>query len=554
MLLDVNNVSKSIKDKEILKDISFKLYRKDKIGLVGRNGVGKTTLLKIITSELEADFGNIKFYGSFGYLPQNLFVNNHMYVYELMNETNKYGDFLRLLNKFGLKGIEKQKIESLSGGEKTKLYLIKLLLKKPDILILDEPTNHMDNQTKEWLEDFINNFDGAVLMVTHDRYFLDRTVTKIFELENKTIKEYKGGYTFYARQKQVELDKARREYDEYIKEKRKLEEAARKHMERANKYNNMSKNDFQRHKAAKIAKRAKAIISRLENMEEKKKPIVYKNINIKLEGSSDKISNILVRAEGLSKSYDKVLFENVSFNIYRNSRIGLVGKNGVGKSTLLKGIMGRVQLEGNIYIAPSAKIGYFSQELEGLNLDLTILEELKSINNDENYVRTLLGSMLFRRDDVYKKISNLSYGEKVRVAFLKLILEENNLLILDELTNFLDIPTKEIIEDALLDYEGAILFVSHDKYFINKIAEEIWELSNNGITQYLGGYSYYLDKKSKSSSNERINIKEKILRLQMELSHISFKLMNCSDEEKGQLEKKYFDIEKELKKLKEQYR
>lgn len=554
MLLDVNNVSKSIKHKEILKDISFKLYRKDKIGIVGRNGVGKTTLLKIITSELEADSGNIKFYGSFGYLPQNLFVNNHMYVYELMNETNKYGDFLRLLNKFGLKGIEKQKIESLSGGEKTKLYLIKLLLKKPDILILDEPTNHMDNQTKEWLEDFINNFDVAVLMVTHDRYFLDKTITKIFELENKTMKEYKGGYTFYARQKQVELDKARREYDEYVKEKRKLEKAARKHMERANKYNNMSKNDFQRHKAAKIAKRAKAIISRLENMEEKKKPIVSKNINIKLEGSSDKISNILVRAEGLSKSYDRVLFENISFNIYRNSRIGLVGKNGVGKSTLLKGIMGKVQLEGNIYIAPFTKIGYFSQELEELNLDSTILEELKSINNDESYVRTLLGSMLFRRDDVYKKISNLSYGERVRVAFLKLILEENNLLILDELTNFLDIPTKEIIEDALLDYEGAILFVSHDRYFINKMAEEIWELSNNGITQYLGGYSYYLDKKLKSSSNERINIKEKILRLQMELSHISFKLMNCSDEEKGQLEKKYFDIEKELKKLKEQYR
>ncbi|KGG79420.1 hypothetical protein Y919_12170 [Caloranaerobacter azorensis H53214] len=550
MLLDVNNISKSINDKEILKNISFKLYKKDKVGIVGRNGVGKTTLLRIITSELEADSGSVKFYGSFGYLPQNLFINNHMYVYELINETDKYGDFIILLNKFGLKGVEKQKIDSLSGGEKTKLYLIKLLLKKPDILILDEPTNHIDNQTKEWLEDFINNFDGAVLMVTHDRYFLDKTVTKIFELENKSIKEYSGGYTFYARQKQIELDRARREYDKYIKEKRKLEKAARKHMERANKYNNMSKNDFQRHKAAKIAKRAKAIISRLENMDEKKKPIVSKNINIKLESNSDKIGNILIRAEGLSKSYGRILFENVSFNIYRNSRIGLVGENGVGKSTLLKGIIGKVQLEGNIYIAPSVKIGYFSQELEDLNLDLTILEELKSINNDENYVRTLLGSMLFRRDDVYKKISNLSYGERVRVAVLKLILEENNLLILDEITNFLDIPTKEVIEDALLDYKGAILFVSHDRYFINKIAEEIWELSNSGITQYLGGYSYYLDKKLKTSFNEKVSIKEEILRLEMELSHISFKLMNCSDEEKERLEKEYFDIEKELKKLK----
>lgn len=551
MLLDVNNVSKSIKHKEILNDISFKLYKKDKIGIVGRNGVGKTTLLRIITSDLEADSGSIKFYGSFGYLPQNLFTNNHIYVYELMNETNKYGEFLSLLNKFRLKDIEHQKIESLSGGEKTKLYLIKLLLRKPDVLILDEPTNHIDNETKEWLEDFINNFDGAVLMVTHDRYFLDKTVTKIFELENKSIKEYSGGYTFYAKQKKIELDRERREYTQYVKEKKKLEIAARKHMERANKYNNMSQNDFQRHKAAKIAKRSKAIISRLENMEEKKKPEVSKNINIKLQGSSDKISNILVRAEGLSKSYDRVLFENVNFNIYRNSRIGLVGKNGVGKSTLLKGIMGKVQLDGKIYIAPSTKIGYFSQELEELNLDTTILEELKSINSHESYVRTLLGSMLFRRDEVYKKISNLSYGERVRVAFLKLILEENNLLILDELTNFLDIPTKEIIEDALLDYKGAILFVSHDRYFINKMAEETWELSNNGIRQYLGGYSYYLSKKNKSQSNERINIKEKILKLQMELSHISYRLMNCDEEEKAQLEKEYFQINRELKKLKE---
>ncbi|EOD00297.1 ribosomal protection-like ABC-F family protein [Caldisalinibacter kiritimatiensis] len=552
MLLDVNNVSKFIKHKEILKDISFKLYRKDRIGIVGRNGVGKTTLLRIITSDLEADSGSIKFYGSFGYLPQNLFTNNHIYVYELMNETNKYGEFFSLLNKFGLKDIEHQKIESLSGGEKTKLYLIKLLLINPDVLILDEPTNHIDNETKEWLEDFINNFNGAVLMVTHDRYFLDKTVAKIFELENKSLKEYNGGYTFYAKQKKVELDKARQEYIQYVKEKKKLEIAARKHMERANKYNNMSKNDFQRHKAAKIAKRSKTIISRIKNMEEKKKPEVSKNINIRFEGSSDKISNILVRAEGLSKSYDRVLFENVSFNINRNSRIGLIGKNGVGKSTLLKGLVGKVQLEGNLYIAPSTKIGYFSQEFEELNLDFTILEELKNISNDESYVRTMLGSMLFPRDDVYKKISNLSYGEKVRVAFLKLILEENNLLILDELTNFLDIPTKEIIEDALLDYKGAILFVSHDRYFINKVAEEIWELLDNGMTQYLGDYSYFLNKKSETISNKGTNIKEKILKLQMDLSYISFKLINCSDEEKIKLENEYFNINRELKRLKEQ--
>lgn len=550
MLLDVNNISKFIEDKEILKDISFKLYIKDKVGIVGRNGIGKTTLLKVLTSELEADNGNVKFYGKYGYLPQNLFIEDNLYVYELMEETKKYGEFLELLNKFGLSDAEKQKVETLSGGEKTKLYLIRLLLQNPDILILDEPTNHLDYETIEWLEGFINDFSGAVLMVTHDRYFLDKTVSKIFELEDKAIKEYSGGYTFYATQKKVELDRARLEYRVYIKQKRKLEEAARKHMERANRYNDMSQDDFQRGKANKIAKRSKAIISRLENMEEKEKPKVPKNINIKLEGSNDKTSDILIRAQNITKTYDKTLFKDISFNVYRNTRVGIVGKNGVGKSTLLKGLMGKVSLEGSINISPSTKIGYFSQELEELNLDSTILQELKKINNDESYVRTLLGCMLFRRDDVYKQIGNLSYGERVRVAFLKLILEENNLLILDEPTNFLDIPTREIVEEALLDYDGSILFVSHDRYFAEKIAEEIWGLSNNELTQYLGNYSYYLEKKKQSSTKENIDVKEEILKLEMKLSHISFKLMGCKDEEKSDLEKEYFEITKKLRVLK----
>lgn len=550
MLLDVNSVSKFIEDKEILKNINFKLYRKDKIGIVGRNGIGKTTLLRVITSELETDSGSIKFYGRYGYLPQNLFINNNLFVYELMEETKKYGEFLELLNRFGLSDAEKQKVETLSGGEKTKLYLIRLLLQNPDILILDEPTNHLDYETIEWLENFINEFSGAVLIVTHDRYFLDKTVSKIFELEDKTIREYSGGYTFYATQKKIELDRARLEYEEYIKKKRQLEIAARKHMERANRYNDMSANDFQRGKANKIAKRSKAIISRLQNIEEKEKPKIPKNISIKLEGSSDKTSEILIRVQNISKTYDKTLFENISFSIYRNARIGLIGKNGVGKSTLLKGLMGTISLDGDISISPSVKIGYFSQELEELNLNSTILEELKKINSDESYVRTLLGCMLFRRDDVYKRIENLSYGERVRVAFLKLILEENNLLILDEPTNFLDIPTREIIEEALLDYEGAILFVSHDRYFVEKIAEEIWELSNNDLIQYLGNYSYYLNKKKQSQSKKNIDINEEILRLEMQLSHISFRLMNCKDDEKSDLEKEYFEVTKKLKELK----
>lgn len=550
MLLNVDNISKFIKHNEILKDISFKLYRKDKVGIVGKNGIGKTTLLRILVSELESDTGHVKFYGKYGYLPQNLFIESHMYVYELMEETKKYGEFLELLNRFGLNTIEQQKIQTLSGGEKTKLYLIRLLLQNPDILILDEPTNHLDYESIEWLKNFINSFNGAVLMVTHDRYFLDKTVSKIFELEDKHITEYSGSYTFYANKKKAALDKARLEYGIYVKEKRKLEAAARKHMERANKYNNMSKDDFQRHKAAKIAKRSKAIISRLENMEEKEKPSIQKTIKIKLEGSSEKTSNILIRAEQISKTYHRTIFKNISFNIISSTRAALIGKNGVGKSTLLKSLVGKVPVEGKIYIPPSIKIGYFSQELEDLDLDCTILQEMKKTYKDESHIRTFLGCMLFRRDDVYKKIGDLSFGERVRVAFLKLMLEENHLLILDEPTNFLDIPTREIIEEALLDYEGAILLVSHDRYFVDKIATEVWELTEQGLVQYFCPYTDYLDKIKLSFSKEIIDIKEKILKLEMELSHISFKLMNCKNEEKAGLEKEYFQSLEKLKELK----
>ena len=550
MLLNVDNISKFIKHNEILKDISFKLYRKDKVGIVGKNGIGKTTLLRILVSELESDTGHVKFYGKYGYLPQNLFIESHMYVYELMEETKKYGEFLELLNRFGLNTIEQQKIQTLSGGEKTKLYLIRLLLQNPDILILDEPTNHLDYESIEWLKNFINSFNGAVLMVTHDRYFLDKTVSKIFELEDKHITEYSGSYTFYANKKKAALDKVRLEYGIYVKEKRKLEAAARKHMERANKYNNMSKDDFQRHKAAKIAKRSKAIISRLENMGEKEKPSIQKTIKIKLEGSSEKTSNILIRAEQISKTYHRTIFKNISFNIISSTRAALIGKNGVGKSTLLKSLVGKVPVEGKIYIPPSIKIGYFSQELEDLDLDCTILQEMKKTYKDESHIRTFLGCMLFRRDDVYKKIGDLSFGERVRVAFLKLMLEENHLLILDEPTNFLDIPTREIIEEALLDYEGAILLVSHDRYFVDKIATEVWELTEQGLVQYFCPYTDYLDKIKLSFSKEIIDIKEKILKLEMELSHISFKLMNCKDEEKAGLEKEYFQSLEKLKELK----
>ncbi|MBE6083435.1 MAG: ABC-F type ribosomal protection protein [Tissierellaceae bacterium] len=555
MLLEIKNVSKSIGDRELLKDISFKLYKNDKVALIGKNGVGKTTLLKIITSQTEKDSGSVKINGRWGYLPQNLFLRNDKnfeYVNQIVNKSESYGRFLELLRKFELNGVENRPIETLSGGEKTKLYIIKLLLQNPDILIMDEPTNHLDYETIQWLENFIKNFKGAVFIVTHDRYFLNNTVSQIFELENKTIKEYSGNYTFYYNQKKEETERIKLEYHQYINKRKELEKAAREHMEKSKRYNNMSQNDFQRHKSAKVAKRSKAIISRIKNMEEKEKPFVPKNVNIKFKRDEEKTGDILIKGRKLSKSYDKVLFKDISFDLYKNKKVAIIGKNGVGKSTFLKGIIGKIKIDGEIYISPSAKIGYFSQELENLDMDMTVLDNLKRISFDESSIRNILGSLLFKGDDIYKKLWDLSYGEKVKVSFAEILLEKTNVLILDEPTNFLDIPTKEIIEDALSEYDGAILFVSHDRYFINKMAQEIWEISNEGFTKYEGGYNYYIDKKSwLNTSNSDINKKEELFKLEMELSYISFKISSCKEEKKTELERKYFDVVKKMKDIKE---
>ncbi|MFD3157224.1 ribosomal protection-like ABC-F family protein [Haloimpatiens sp. FM7330] len=550
MIINVENLTKYIKEKQILKDISFRMYKGDKIGVVGDNGVGKTTLFKTIVGKIEADDGKVKFYDTFGYLPQELIFDQDTGVSDFMKSTDYYEKFFEMLSKFNLRNIENRKISTLSGGEKTKLYLAKILIEDPKLLILDEPTNHLDYDSIIWLEKFIKDFKGAVLVITHDRYFLDNTVSKIFELKDKKLKEYSGNYSFYAEQKKLEYEKNMIEYGEYVKEKRKLEIAARKHMERSNRYNNMSQNDFKRHKAAKIAKRSKAIITRLEKLDKKDKPSKKKKINMKFDKSSDKTSEILIRVENLCKSFDKILFQNINFNICKGKKIAVLGKNGVGKSTLLKAIIGQENVEGNIYSSPSANIGYFSQELRNLNFENTILDEIKIINEDQSYIRTLLGCMMFRREDVYKKIGNLSLGEMARVSFLKLILQNHNVLILDEPTNFLDISSREVIEEALLDYRGAILFVSHDRYFIKKMADEIWEMSNNGLCKYLGGYNYYLNKKQKPSKMKKVNIEEQILNLEMTLAQLSFKLLNCKKNEKETIEKEYFDICEKIKKLK----
>ena len=551
LLIDINNVYKSIGSIDLLESISFKLYKNDKIGIVGINGSGKSTLIKIIVEKTNVSKGNVTTFGKIGYLPQNLNFNEKLKVADFLKNVYDYNEFLKVLNKFEFKLDEflNQYINTLSGGEKTKLYLAKIIANEPDILLLDEPTNNLDWQSIEIIEEYINQFKGGILLISHDRHFLDNVVTEIYELDNKKLTTYNGNFSFYANKKRLEKERALIEYEVYKKKQKKLMEAAQIQMERANKYNDMSKDDFQRHKASKIAKRSKSIISRLENMDNQERPFKPKEANIKIDSTDEKTSTFLVRGTNISKTYDKTIFKNLSFQIKSGNRIALIGKNGSGKSTLLKSILGIENVNGEISISPSAKIGYFSQEIDTLNWENTILEELKQINIDETYIRTMLGAMLFRRDDVYKNIKDLSFGEKVRVAFTKLVMSDNNLLLLDEPTNFLDIPTREAVEEALINYSGTILFVSHDRYFVNEMAKEVWSINDGTMTVYLGDYKYYLSKRNSQKKSEH-NINEKILALEMKLSHLSFKLLSCSDEEKEILDKKYFQLAKDLTDLK----
>lgn len=550
MLLNVNKVTKYVKDKKLLDNVSFKLYKNEKLGVIGDNGAGKSTLLKIIMSHISFDDGYVKKYGRIGYLPQDFSIDEEKTVEEFLKDYEMDGELMAILKSLKLKDKYSQKIITLSGGEKTRLYFAGIILSKPKILILDEPTNHMDYEGINWLEKYVSKFEGGIIVVSHDRYFLDKTVSKILELDDGKTKEYSGNYSFYKEAKDKEFERAVMEYERYKKERKKLEEAARKHMERANRYNNMSQADFYRGKAAKIAKKAKSIKSRVDHMQERNKPQKSARINLSFDNKKEKSGNILVSGENLKKSYRKTVFENISFEIAKQKRIGILGSNGVGKTTLLKAIVGREEIEGNLFISSGVKIGYFSQELKNLDDNLSVLEELKKIDKDESYVRTLLGSMLFKDEDVFKGIKDLSLGEKVRIIFLKLVLGEHNLLILDEPTNFLDIKSREKIEEALLDYNGAILFVSHDRYFIRKMAQEIWDMEKGGLTRYLGDYEYYLEKKNAKNKNENGIKKEKILTLEMELSNISFKLLSCKDTEKEELEKRYFEISKTLRDLK----
>lgn len=533
MILSCNNISKSFGTDVIIKSCSFNIEDHEKAAIVGINGAGKSTLLKIITGIEPADTGLVTLAKdkTLGYLAQqqNLGSDNTIYDEllsvkqyildmekelrsiekrmntadgdELENLMKKYSDLnhrFEMENGYAykseitgvLKGLGFSEedftlnVNTLSGGQKTRVALGRLLLAKPDIILLDEPTNHLDMESIRWLENYLLNYNGAVLIVAHDRYFLDKIVSKIIELDNGVATVFSGNYTDYAAKKAILRNMKLKEYLNQQREIKHQEDVITKLKQ------------FNREKSIKRAESREKMLDKIEIVDKPQE--LNDKMNIKLEPNVVSGNDVLT-ISGLSKSFDDItLFDNINIEIKRGERVALIGNNGTGKTTILKLINGIIEPDsGSIYLGAKVNIGYYDQEHHVLDPDKTIFDEIRDAYPDLNntQIRNTLAAFLFTNEDVFKYIRDLSGGEKGRVSLAKLMLSNANFLILDEPTNHLDIVSKEILENALNNYTGTVLFVSHDRYFINAAATRIIELSNKTVVNYIGNYDYYLEKR-----------------------------------------------------------
>jgi len=567
------NISKSFGSKIIFEKLTGKISRDDRIGLLGANGVGKSTLARIFAGLETRDSGeiilappNIKllYIEQYPEFDEKITVYDELYKYALQEgDAQKAHTITReCLERMDLnRKLWEQRAVTLSGGEKTKLALCRAMVCDYDILILDEPTNHLDMKSSEMLEDFLANLDKTLLVISHDRYFLDNTVTKIWELSRAGLKVYEGNYSDYKFQKEIETKNHIKQYDKQQREIRHLKQVIE---ERKSWYKSAHKgagqNDFYRSKAKKHAGVIKAKQRQLERLQankiarpQKELSPAFDIINKNIVGR--KLPPLLVRVQDLTKSFgERHLFENVSINIMRQDKVAILGKNGTGKTTFLKILCGiDNHYEGKVTINPSVKVGYFAQELDNLGKENTILNESLSAGGTQEEARTLLACLLFKGDEVFKKIDLLSMGEKCRVAFAKLILSGASLLVLDEPTNYMDILSREKIEEVLEDFQGSIIFVSHDRYFVSRIANKIWEIEDKKLKCYSGGYEYYLQKKQKieNKSETSQNLEDEIRRLELELAYLGGRLdLALDEEEKVQLNEKFLTIAKKLNEYK----
>lgn len=532
MVLSCNHISKSFVTGDVLTDCSFHIEDHEKAAIVGLNGAGKSTLLKIITGEMSPDSGDVTISKgkNIGYLAQNQDISADSTIMDEMLKTKEYlinmeerirsleiemksktGEELEALmdtysklnhtfeleNGYAYKseitGVLKglgfteddfdKKISSLSGGQKTRVFLSRLLLLKPDIILLDEPTNHLDMTSIAWLETFLTNYPGAIIIVSHDRYFLDKIVTHVIEIENHTIRSYTGNYSAFAEKKEKIRDAELKHYYNQQREIKHQEEVIEK------------LKSFNREKSIK---RAESREKMLEKMEVLNKPVfVDSEMHLKLTPQITSGNDVLTVKE-LSKSFgENVLFNNLDFEVKRGEKVAIIGDNGTGKTTILKIINNLIDADhGEISLGSKVVIGYYDQEHHVLTMENTLFEEISDAYPDMTgtEIRNVLAAFLFTGDDVFKRIADLSGGERGRVSLAKLMLSKSNFLILDEPTNHLDITSKEILENALNNYDGTVLYVSHDRYFINKTATRILDLKNKKLVNYIGNYDYYLEK------------------------------------------------------------
>lgn len=588
LVISLKNVYKNFGIKCILNDISFNVNEGSKVGLIGQNGGGKSTLLKIITRELSHDSGEVFIHKSktIGYLNQNSNFDENLSIYEnalsvfknLVKQENRINElesilknsqeedliseYTELINSFKLNNgytyksetlkvlnylkfqDDKihQKAKHLSGGEKKRLDLAKLLLKKPDILLLDEPTNHLDLESIEWLENYLKAYKGTLIVISHDRYFLDRIVTDIFELENSKILTFNSNYTKFLKLKKAYTEDMLNKYNSQQKFLKREQEIIK---------NYRSKYSEKRIKAAESRQK------RLDKIELIDKPTnlsKIKNINFDF---IEKTGNDIIEIKNLSKYYnEKKLFENINLTVTNNEKIAIIGKNGIGKSTFLKILYGTENYtNGNIIYGTGLNISYYDQEQSDLNETKTIIDEIHdsfpSITTQT--IRRYLSNFLFKDDDIYKKISLLSGGEKCRLNLIKIMLSNSNVIFMDEPTNHLDIYTRELLEDAIINFEGTCIIISHDRYFLNKVVDKIYDFKSDSLIEYIGNYDYYINKrqfpqrfddsikvteiisnhskvKSKSSTKNKVHEKSKIGKeLTKKLSKIETEISTTED-------------------------
>ena len=473
MILNVSMLSKAYVGKTVLKDVSFHLEDKEKAAIVGINGSGKTTLLRCILGIEEADEGSIAF------------------------SKEKKMDYLA--QQHADIEMENEDYDTLSGGQKTRKRLEEILQEKPDLLILDEPTNHLDIGSIQWLEKVLKRYDGAVLLVSHDRYFLDRIVTKVIDLERGKVRMYQGNYSAYAEKKR-QLREAEWKAFQNQQAEIKHQEAVIEKLKQ-----------FNREKSIKRAESREKMLGKVERLE---KPEELENEMKLLFSPRESSGNDVLMAKELGKSYDgKRLFSHGTFSLQRGEHVALIGDNGTGKTTLLKILNGLVQADEGVFrLGSKVKVAYYDQEHAVLHMEKTLFDEIQDSYPDMNNtkVRNVLAAFLFTGDDVYKRIQDLSGGEQGRVSLAKLMLSDANFLILDEPTNHLDIQGKEVLEEAIRNYEGTVLYVSHDRYFINKTATRIIELFSNRFDNYIGNYDYYIEKKEDVRAYGELQQKDKI--------------------------------------------